>query len=234
MPMSGQKAKLQKRGDLSFLEADTNPEAPLLGILFHGYGADAFDLRSLSEVLTSKKEIHWVFPQGILDVPIGPGWTGRAWWPVDIEALQKAAMSGQAKDLSDTTPATLPAVRAKAQKFIESFGIPWNRIVLGGFSQGAMLATDLFLHAPENPAGLMIFSGALINKAEWRELAPRRKGCEYFICHGKQDMVLAHKGAAQLESLLNAGGMKGSLVSFEGSHEIPMLAIQKANSYLKR
>lgn len=226
--------KLQKRADLSFLEADTNPEAPLLGFMFHGYGADAYDLRSLADVLTSKQEIHWVFPQGIMDVPIGPGWTGRAWWPVDIDALQKANMTGQPKDLSDSTPPTLPAVREKVQKFIESFGVPWSRIVLGGFSQGSMLATDLFLHAPENPAGLLIFSGALINKAEWRELAPRRKGCPYFICHGKSDMVLSHKGAAQLESTLNAGGMKGSLFSFEGSHEIPMAAIQKANTYLNR
>ena len=62
----------------SNLENNSDSE-PSTVIFFHGFGADAYDLKSLSEVLSTKNPSRWVFPQGILEVPIGPGWTGRAW-----------------------------------------------------------------------------------------------------------------------------------------------------------
>lgn len=202
-------------------------------ILFHGYGADAYDLRSLSEVVTPARPTHWLFPQGILEVPIGPGWTGRAWWPVDIAALEKAAATGEPRDLADTKPEGLEKLRPRILEMIDKLQVPWNRLILGGFSQGSMLATDVFLRAPEAPKGLLIFSGALVNKDEWKELAPKRAGSRFFMSHGTHDSILSHRGAARLETLLTQAGLKGSLFTFPGAHEIPMAAIQKANEYLK-
>lgn len=202
-------------------------------ILFHGYGADAYDLRSLSEVIVTNKPTHMIFPQGILEVPIGPGWTGRAWWNIDVEALQRAAMTGVPRDLSESKADGHEKLTARIFEMIAALKVPWNRIILGGFSQGAMLATDIFLRAPETPKGLVILSGALVNKTEWKELAQKRAGSRFFMSHGQSDMVLAHKGAAQLETLLNQAGLKGSLMTFQGGHEIPMNAIQKLNDYLK-
>ncbi len=202
-------------------------------ILFHGYGADAYDLRSLSEVIKTPKPTHLLFPQGVLEVPIGPGWTGRAWWNIDIEALQKAAASGMPRDLSESKPEGFEKLMPRIFGMIAQLKVPWNRIILGGFSQGAMLATDLFLRAPEAPKGLIVLSGALVNKTEWRELANQRAGSRFFISHGQNDLVLAHKGAAQLETMLVNAGLKGSLMTFQGGHEIPLSVIQKTNEYLK-
>jgi len=201
-------------------------------VLFHGYGADAYDLRSLSEVLSPTIPSSWLFPQGVLEVPIGPGWTGRAWWEIDIAALQNAAASGQARDLSDSKPEGLEKLRPRIFEMFEKLGVPWNRIILGGFSQGSMLATDIFLRAPSTPKGLLILSGALLNKPEWKELAQKRAGSRFFMSHGSSDQVLALRGAAQLETLLIQAGLKGSLLTFAGGHEIPPVAIQKANEYL--
>lgn len=201
-------------------------------ILFHGFGADAYDLQSLAEVLTPKQsDTNWLFPQGPLQVPIGPGWTGRAWWNIDLEDLQRRQQSGETEFRGKADG--LIAARPAALEMIKQLGASWSNIILGGFSQGAMLAADLFLSAPEAPKGLLIFSGALINKDEWKELVPKRKGSSYFLCHGRQDSVLPHKSAQQLESFLNGGGMKGRLFSFDGGHEIPPEAIYKANEYLK-
>lgn len=201
-------------------------------ILFHGYGADAYDLRSLHEVIKAKGPTHFLFPQGVLEVPIGPGWTGRAWWNIDVEALQRAAMNGTPRDLSIEKPEGLEKLRPRIFEMIDALRVPWNRIILGGFSQGAMLATDLFLRAPEAPKGLVILSGALLNKDEWKKLAPNRTGSSFFMSHGSHDQVLAHKGAAQLETLLVQSGLKGSLMTFSGGHEIPMNVIDKLNQYL--
>lgn len=201
-------------------------------ILFHGYGADAYDLQSLSEVLTPGLVSNWLFPQGPLEVPIGPGWSGRAWWNIDLAALQQRQAQGGG-EMSQEKPEGLMRARAQAMEMIQALNVDWSKIILGGFSQGAMLATDIFLHAPTTPKGLLLFSGALINKQEWKPLVSQRKGSRFFICHGTQDAIIPHRSAQQLETLLNAEGMKGGLFSFQGGHEIPPLAITKANEYLR-
>ncbi|PWU22770.1 MAG: hypothetical protein C5B49_00130 [Bdellovibrio sp.] len=203
--------------------------------LFHGFGADAYDLKSLAEVLTppQPESTHWIFPQGVMAVPIGPGWFGRAWWPIDMSRLERAVQKGGMWDL-DHRPPELPALRARLLAWVSSFGYSWDQIILGGFSQGAMLSCDLFLHAPETPKGLVLFSGALINRAEWATVASHRKSSRFFQSHGRQDPVLPFRAGAQLETFLIQQGLKGSLFAFEGTHEIPRMVIDKANAYLQQ
>ncbi len=202
-------------------------------ILFHGYGADAYDLQTLSDVITAPSPLHFIFPQGVLEVPIGPGWTGRAWWPINIQALQEAAASGKPRDLSKETAPGIVDLRKKIFAAIESLKVPWSQIIIGGFSQGAMLATDICLNAPENPRALVCLSGSLVNKDEWKTLVNRRAGTPFFMSHGKSDAVLDARGSAQLETFLINGGLKGKLITFPGTHEIPIDIIGKLNEFLK-
>jgi phospholipase/carboxylesterase len=193
-------------------------------IMLHGYGADAADLESLKDHIPTGKKINWLFPQGIMEVPIGPGWTGKAWWPI--------AMSTLDFDFTNLKPEGLVKAREQLMDMIKALGVPWKKIFIGGFSQGAMLATDLYLQAPETPAGLILLSGTLLNKDEIRPLLENRKGERFFQSHGEMDTVLKIKGARQLESMLNQGGMKGGLVQFAGGHEIPAPVLIKLGNYI--
>lgn len=229
---------MRKLGSIQCLEAHPKVEPKegqqtLTFILFHGYGADAYDLQPLADVIQTPAPTHFLFPQGVLEVPIGPGWTGRAWWQIDVMALQEAAMRGQPRDLSKEKPPALVEVRKKVMAAIEQLKVPWNQIILGGFSQGAMLATHICLHAPESPRALVSLSGALLNKEDLQPVAANRKGVPFFASHGKSDGVLDHRGSAQLETFLTQNGMKGKLHSFAGAHEIPPDVIMKLNEFLK-
>lgn len=225
---------MRQLGKIKCIEVPAAEPTDKTVILFHGFGADAYDLQTLSDVISTPWPCNWIFPQGILEVPIGPGWTGRAWWKINLEAHQQAASSGSALDLSEERPAGLDSLRKMIFEMIKDLRVSWSDIILGGFSQGSMLATDIYLNAPETPAGLIILSGALINKQEWTSLAPKRAGQKYFISHGQSDMVLAYKGAQQLETMLNQAGMKGQLQGFAGGHEIPPVTIGKISEYLKK
>ncbi|WP_413290130.1 alpha/beta hydrolase [Bdellovibrio sp. HCB337] len=194
-------------------------------ILIHGYGADASDLEPLKDYIPTSKKINWLFPQGLIDVPIGPGWTGKAWWSLALSTLP-------IEDISTTKPDGLEKARRELINMIEELKVPWSKIILGGFSQGAMLATDIYLNAPETPAGLILLSGSLINKEELKPLVEKRKGEKFFQAHGELDQVLHVKGARRLESFLNQGGMKGSCLGFQGGHEIPPQIIQKVGAYI--
>ncbi len=222
---------MRKLGPLKCIEYNNHDEAPWI-ILFHGFGADAGDLSALANEIPTEKKFNWLFPEGFLEVPIGPSWSGRAWWPVDMQELQQAQISGIARDLSQMTPAGLDVAYNKVIDMIKALGIPWNKIVLGGFSQGAMLATEIYLRAPDNPLGLIILSGACLHANQWRESAKQRAGKAFFLSHGENDPVLSIKGAQKLETILTQGGMKGRLLKFSGGHEIPPIVMVEMAKYL--
>lgn len=224
---------MRQLGKIHALEINRDDNAPWI-VFFHGYGADAQDLFPLGETIRTKQTSNWLFPQGILEVPIGPGWTGRAWWPINMQEIQDAANRGETRDFSQITPPGMEKARVQALEMIKQLRVPWSQIVLGGFSQGAMLATDLYLRAPETPKGLVIMSGTLLSQDEWAPLAANRAGESFFQSHGEHDTVLGVKQARKLETVLTQNGMKGRLQSFAGGHEIPPAVMMKIGEYLNR
>lgn len=214
---------MKQAGPLKVVEVYKNPESKWV-ILFHGFGADANDLASLAKVIPTKKDCNWLFPNGPLEVAIGAGFTGAAWWNLLLSDLTG--------DWTIHRPKEMSASVEKALKLISSMKVPWKDIILGGFSQGAMLATEIFLKAPETPAGLISLSGTLISQKEWKEEASKRKGSTVFISHGQHDGVLPLSGSVKLQSFFESCGIKTEFVSFSGAHEIPPVVIQKMKSYI--
>ena len=219
-------------GQLDTLFVEGLPEAPTV-ILFHGYGADMSDLAPLAGALQAPKGTNWIFPNGHISLSLGPHMEGRAWFPISLADLEKAQM-GTPIDLTQVVPPGLKKSREHALALIESLDVPMNRLVLGGFSQGAMLATDVALRLPERPAGLAILSGSLVNSDEWRALAAKYPGFEFFQSHGGYDTVLGLQPARQLTQLLTGAGWKGKLQEFGGGHEIPAEVLIQLGAYLRR
>lgn len=217
---------------ISAFNKQTKPnDEQRLVFMFHGYGADNSDLVGLKDVLVSDEESakwSWVFPQGIETVDIGGGWKGRAWWPITLSQLPG--------DWSEVSPPGIDVLRQNALNSVDNYRqmykLSWSQIVFGGFSQGAMLATELYLHAPEQPAGLLSFSGTLIRKGIWADRLSARQGASLFLSHGEQDTVLPVKGSHALNNLFRQNGLKTQFCTFPGGHEIPMKAIDKAKHYL--
>ena len=222
---------LRKIGELEAVEIPGQPGG--FGIaVFHGYGADALDLVSLSHLLSPPPGTTWLFPNGPLRINEG-GVNGRAWFPIDAQALQMAAMAGTFVDFSKITPSGFKQARAAALSMLEAAHLPLSKTILMGFSQGAMLATDIALRSDEKPLALVILSGALINKDIWREKAPTKVGMPFFQSHGDADPLLSFQFAQDLEKFLVSSGLKGQLHGFHGGHEIPQEIIYKLNQFFK-
>lgn len=222
---------MQINKPIQYLDDILHPQNPhaFWVFMFHGFGADASDLKPLSDVLTPESmKINWVFPNGVFSVPLGPlldgPMSGRAWWPLTLSQIPT--------DWSTHSPSELTVLKPQIQKMIESFKIPWDRVILGGFSQGAMLATEIYLSAPETPAGLISFSGSLIRKKEWSEWLKARKNQKVYFSHGEVDPVLPQSGTQKLIQLFKEHQVQCDFCSFRGGHEIPEPAIAKAKKYL--
>lgn len=208
-------------------------EAPYI-ILFHGYGANAYDLMPFSQVLLTDKKVNWIFPDGRLVIDIGYGMTGKAWFPIDMAAFQEAMLRGEHRDLSGHLPDGFKDARKAAQEMLLKLEVPMDRIILGGFSQGAMLATELALRSELPPKALLILSGTVVDAENLKQIAQKRAGLTFFQSHGTADPILPHTAAENLNKVLNGAGLKGALHTFHGGHEIPQDILLKLNTFLEK
>lgn len=225
--------KKQIIGGLKTYVVHGDEKAPAV-VLLHGFGSTADDLIPLANVYKENPQINWFFPEGPLEIPITPEYTGRGWFPIDIDRLKQGLQKNDEEAIRNAFPDSLLAIRQKIFTFLAELSIPLSRIFIGGFSQGAILATEMALHHFENMGGLLIFSGALFQPDEWEKLAHIHSGMPFFQSHGKDDPILPFKGALSLEKLLLKGGLKGSLESFPGGHDIPPAILIKLNHFLSK
>ena len=225
-----EKPRLVRFGNLDAIEVPNSDPEALAVICLHGYGADMRDLAPLAQELETKRPVTWFFP----DAPEVLDWGGRAWFPIDVAAFEEAQRSGTPRDLSLREPPGLEWAREELQRFIAGLELPWDRIVLMGFSQGAMLAVDLALRAESAPAGVVILSGTLVDKAKTAELAPAKKGMPFFQSHGSVDPSLGFAQARALEKVLVEAGWRGQLRRFEGGHAIPAETLEGLTGWLEK
>jgi phospholipase/carboxylesterase len=201
-------------------------------VLFHGYGADANDLAPLADYFSSGNQANWFFPQGTLTVPIGPMMSGRAWFHIDIDALDRALREGATRVLSDKRPGGIDRAADMAAESIAVLRKTSNNIYLGGFSQGAMLATEVFVSGRHNCDKLAILSGTLIDRDNWERQIAAAPRVPIFWSHGQNDPILSFAEAEELRDLFLRYEYPVEAVPFRGGHEIPERVLERMDRWL--
>lgn len=217
------------------LDQEGGGEGPLV-FLLHGFGAPGDDLVDLWRYLRVSEEVRFVFPAAPLKLEMGFG-DARAWWMLDLERVTRARALGQWEELSQDIPRGLAPARNQIADLVaaatENLSAPPQSIVLGGFSQGAMLSTDLALHSDIPLAGLVLLSGTVIAKQEWLVRLPNRKGLPVFQSHGTDDPILAFSAAQELRAHLQTAGLPVRWIEFQGGHEIPFPVLEPLGTFIQ-
>ncbi len=189
-------------------------------VLMHGYGAPGTDLVPLWRELSVPHSVRFVFPEAPLELDFG----GRAWWPIDMQRLQDRFSPGAVERLTAEVPEGVSEARAALIELLDvlerDYGARPEQTILGGFSQGAMLATDTVLRTERPFGGLVILSGTIISHAEWQPLFAARRGLPVLQGHGRADAVLPFEVAEQLHRELSEAGLPVEFVPFNGGHGI--------------
>jgi phospholipase/carboxylesterase len=123
---------------------------------------------------------------------------------------------------------------ALVQEVATHTGLPMKKLILGGFSQGAMLTTDVALRLEEAPGALVVLSGTVLIEDVWRTKAKARAGLPVFQSHGRQDPILPYRAAERLQELFVESGMQHEFVPFDGGHTIAPDALLKLGDFLAR
>ncbi len=218
-------------------DGDGGGDGPAV-LLCHGFGAPGDDLVPLHRVVTATPGLRWFFPEAPLSLDLGMGMGGRAWWLIDMMKLQLAMARGLHRELAAEYPEGMPAaadaLRACIQNLHTEHGVEPSRLVIGGFSQGAMLSTEVALHADAPFAGLVVLSGTLLCEGRWREAAARRGAAlAVYQSHGRHDPILPYAGAEGLKELLLKEGSTVTFRGFPGQHEIPYPILEGLGAFLR-
>ena len=207
-------------------------------VLCHGFGAPGDDLVSLARVIDAGPGVRWFFPEAPLELRLGFGVAGRAWWEIDMARLEQLMRRADVQQLIQDTPAGLAEARAALEACIDALvrdhGVARDRMILGGFSQGAMVSTEVALHAAQPFAGVVLLSGALISAPRWT-LAARVTGpsLRVLMTHGRADPLLPFEGAEMLRALLEGAGASVAWAPHNGQHEIPELACDRFAAFAR-
>src|SRR5438105_7877731 len=141
--------------------------APVTAVLLHGFGAPGDDLVALADYIDAPA--RFVFPAAPLELG-GLYGESRAWWLLDLAQLERELSAGKPRDRRGEVPDGLPAARDHVMRLVDQvktrLGVDDKGLVLGGFSQGAMVALDVALHRDTPPAGLLLMSGTLLAENE--------------------------------------------------------------------
>lgn len=231
-------SSLQRMGDLSCRIVSDLPagsSAQLVVMLCHGFGAPGDDLVPLgSEILRARPDlcdrVAFVFPAApiMLEQPLA--FDSRAWWPLDMERLMIPSEDERAAYLRSHAPPLLPKACQKLEStravVQEQFQIGSTELIVGGFSQGAMLTTELALSCGEALAGLAVFSGTLLDGERWAKLAGEIPALRVIQSHGELDPILPFSNAEALYQMLIQHHHDVTFLPFPGVHTIPPQALQ--------
>jgi phospholipase/carboxylesterase len=143
-------------------------------------------------------------------------------------------MRGDVVDFADVCPPGLVEAETRLKTFIKTLRIKSEDLILGGFSQGAMMTCQIALTLPDDIAAMLLFSGNCINFQVWSENAARHRKLPFIQSHGKEDPILGFKHAERLYEMLKSAGLKGEFIPFKGFHEIPLPVIREAAKFLDK
>jgi len=187
---------------LETIEVKTSDSPRASIIVLHGLGADGHDFVPLCRELdlAALGPLRLIFPHAPeRPVTINGGYRMRAWYDLKEVDLQRREDEAGVRASAVDIAALIDAERAR--------GVPSERIVLMGFSQGCAMSLFTGLRYPHRLAGLVGLSGYQpLAESLAAELAPANAGLPIFLAHGRQDPVVQiARGEAALEQLRGLG-----------------------------
>jgi len=162
------------------IQIETGPRPEAAVIWLHGLGADGHDFEPIVPELELPKPVRFVFPHApIRPVTINNGMRMRAWYDI-------FQFGGGREDDEG-----LRASQKLVDELIRAQGLPPEKIVLAGFSQGGAIVLQTSLRHPERLAGVMALSCYLpIAATVAAERSDANKSVPIFMAHGQYDDII--------------------------------------------
>ena len=194
-----------------FIPSDKSKAAKNLLVMLHGWGADANDLAPLAPMFNFS-DYQFIFPHAPFTHPQVPG--GRAWYALETQEYKGLRESRQ----------ILLNWLISLEKMT---GVPLERTILAGFSQGGAMTLDVGLNLPL--AGLCSLSGYLHSQPQ----ALNKTFPPVLILHGRNDPIVPVQAAQKARDELINLGVKVQYHEFPMGHEIQPTELKLLNDFIQ-
>jgi len=196
-------------------------------VFLHGYGANGRDLVGLSQNPSLKKlKANWYFLEAPLSPPELSMFGGKAWFSITLSSLGPDA---KMTDFYDQEHKEIDDSFSLVKSALWNLDMNLKNTYIGGFSQGAMMATKVFFDDPSDFKGLISLSGAPLHRKKW-SLDKAKESQKVFLSHGMQDPVLKFQCAEDLNKEII--GLDKKTHWFNGQHEIPEKVLTDLASFI--
>jgi phospholipase/carboxylesterase len=196
--------------------SESEPEGAL--VLFHGRGADENDLFPLLDFLDPERHLVGATPRAPLSLPPG----GAHWYIVREIGFPD----------NETFDASYELAAAWLAAFAEETGVPPERTVLGGFSQGAVMTYALGLgRGRPRPVALIALSGFMPTVDGFElDLSPPLPSVA--IGHGTYDPVISVDWSRRAKQQLEQAGADVLYREYPLPHAIDPGYLSELSSWL--
>ncbi|RPA84375.1 Phospholipase/carboxylesterase [Ascobolus immersus RN42] len=178
-----------------------------LGDTGHGWSSlvENFRLRSLFQ------HTEFIFPHApIRPITCNGGMKMPGWY--DIPEFRDLLSREDSAGLNTSRSQITSLIQAQLDK-----GIPASRIILGGFSQGAVTALYTGLTLPYAIGGVVCMSGYLPLRDAFKDMdRAANQGTKIFMGHGEQDMVVRYAWGVLTRDVLKGLGYEVMWRSYAG------------------
>jgi len=213
---------------LETVEIETGAAPTCAVIWLHGLGADGHDFEPVVPHLLwpGAPAIRFVFPHAeSRPVTVNGGMRMRAWY--DIVSLDSDRNQDQA-GIKKSMAQTQELITREMQR-----GIPAEKIVLAGFSQGGAIAIQVALRQQPALAGLMALSTYMLLPDQLRTEANNAPGFPALVAHGTQDPVVTLAMGEQAARLLRELGCAVEWRTYPIPHSLSMEEISDISAWLQ-
>ena len=194
-------------------------ELPLV-IMIHGRGADMNDLADLAPLLDPPGGARFVFPNAPRAFEAYPGMTfGWTWfdgWPPE-----QASVAASRETLLQFL-----------DEIIAKYPTPNGKLIVSGFSQGAMMSLDAGLRTDQPLAGIIAMSGGLY-ETDLPSLAARPK-VPILIAHGSADDVVPVNYARRARRALEDAGYDVEYHEYPMGHQVAQEEAVEVRGFIGR
>jgi len=208
------------------LEPAEPPRASI--VMLHGLGADGTDFLPLADEmdLSAIGPVRWVFPRAPeRSVTINGGMRMRAWYDIRGSELVR-------QEDEPGLRASFDSVLGLIEREIAR-GVPADRIVLAGFSQGCAVTLGAGLRCPHRLAGLAGLSGYLpLANSTAAERHAANVDTPIFLAHGSQDPVVPMQRGSDSRDALQALGARIEWHSYPMAHAVCLEEIRDLGQWL--
>jgi phospholipase/carboxylesterase len=212
------------------IEIETGPSPTAAIIWLHGLGADGHDFVPIVPELRlpSTPAVRFVFPHAPeRPVTLNGGYVMRAWYDI---GLTDRGFFQNAEHLREAETIVAAYVARELAR-----GVPEERIVLAGFSQGGNVVLHAGLHHPRRLAGLMVLSAPVPDAAAlMAQAVPANRATPVFLAHGTEDTVAPYALGQQLAASLQQAAVPVQWRSYRMPHSVCPEEIADLSTWLRQ